>query len=160
VTKFEIDTTLNMSVDEAWANLSNPEVYRRMYLEGLDFVACTVEVLDDGPQFRMRTEATPKVQLPGPIRKIIGDKSSYTETVHWDREAGAWKWSIALAATNRVKISGVMTMRPSSDGTCIRHIDGAIEAKIFGVGGLMEKTVRDQVHDNYDRAGRFLNSLA
>ena len=160
MTKFEIDTTLNMSVDEAWANLSNPEIYRRMYMEGLNFVECKVDVLDDGPQFQMKTEATPKVQLPGPIRKIIGDKSSYTETVRWDRAAGEWKWSIRLAATDRVKIHGVMTMRPTDDGKCVRHIDGSIEAKIFGVGGLMEKTVRDQVHDNYDLAGRFLNTLA
>ena len=58
---------------------------------------------------------------------------------------------------NRVTIGGLMTMRPRDDGSCFRHTTVHVEAKVFGIGALIEKTTRKEVQANYERAAAYLN---
>ena len=158
--KFALDNELAFSVDHAWKLLLDPKFQRRMYMEGLGFESIEVDAMQEsGGVLKRSLKAVPKVQLPGPVRKILGERFAYTEEQSYDAAKGLWLWNLVIpSAGKRLHIGGDITISARGENACVRRTSFVIEAKIFGVGGLIEKTTKKETLENYEKSAVFMNT--
>ncbi|MBW2455757.1 MAG: DUF2505 domain-containing protein [Deltaproteobacteria bacterium] len=113
------------------------------------------EILEQSATSR-RLKVSPKVNVPGALKKLMGDGFSYEEVGSFDEGASTWSYEV-LPDTLKKKLTNKGTVRcvPAGDGKCKRLDAMTIEAKVFGIGGMIESTTENQVRDAWDKASSF-----
>jgi len=100
----------------------------------------------------------PRINAPAAVQKIIGDNFSYTETGRLDRAAQLWHWNIALSTfTEKTRNEGTMRVESIGHNRIRRTGDAIVEAKIFGMGGMMESGMEKQMHEGWTAGAEFTN---
>lgn len=106
--------------------------------------------LDDG-RVQRRVRMVPSVQLPLPVKKLIGDHEiSYDEVSTFDPTTNEVAYFIDSAAKERIEVKGSIRFLPSPNGVR-RVIDGEVKAHVFGLGKVIEKLVESEVTKSYDK---------
>jgi hypothetical protein len=57
----------------------------------------------------------------------------------------------------KLTISGVMRTEPAGESQCRRIYDTSVVAKVFGIGGMIESRIIQDVKASYDKAATFTN---
>jgi hypothetical protein len=145
--------------ERMWELFFSTDFNVEMYEQGLGFPSCKVpELTDDGEVLHRRMVCTPKVDLPAVVAKIVGDKVGYEEIGDWVRSAGEWRWTLVLAAFgDKVRIVGVMRLVPHGQDHCLRKVEFEVDAKVFGVGKIVENTATKNVRDGWDASAKWIN---
>ena len=100
----------------------------------------------------------PRINAPAAVQKIIGDNFSYTETGRLDRQTQIWHWNIALSTfTEKTRNEGTMRVESIGPNRIRRTGDAIVEAKIFGMGGMMESGMEKQMHEGWTAGAEFTN---
>ena len=100
----------------------------------------------------------PRINAPAAVQKIIGDNFSYTETGRLDRATQIWHWNIALSSfTEKTRNEGTMRVESIGPNRIRRTGDAIVEAKIFGMGGMMESGMEKQMHEGWTAGAEFTN---
>ena len=133
-------------VETVWKAYLDPAYVRALYLDTLGYRA--LDVLEVTEQSR-KLRVVPKLSLPGPIQKLLGDSFAYEDHGTLDRARNVWTWQMVqpsqLAPGAKPK-PGIVTTRGTvrveavGERECRRTDELVIEAKVFGVGGLIESS--------------------
>jgi len=137
------------------------EFTRKLFLEALSFPVWRIlkqETRPDGSTFRS-VETQPKLEnVPGPMKKLIGDKLSYTESGTYSKDKRRYEFEIVPSTlTDKTKITGVMYCEPIGEKKIRRVVEVKVEVKVFAIGGMVEEKIGDDVRLNYDKAAAFTN---
>jgi hypothetical protein len=104
--------------------------------------------------------AQPKMEVPGPVQKLIGPGFRYTEDGTMKKAEGVWRWKmIPSTLTDKLFTSGTVRIEPMGEDKVRRVAEVEIVAKIFAVGGLIESTAEKQMRDGWDRSAGFMNKF-
>jgi hypothetical protein len=144
-------STLPCSAETFWKIFFDESYIRALYLEGLQFTECQILERNEGAR-RMRL--SPK--LPGVLQKLVGDSFGYDEHGTLDRTRNLWTWKM-FPRKDLVATRGSMRIEPISEKECRRHDEVVIEAKMFGVGGLIESTTEKEVRASFDKELAFFS---
>lgn len=69
-----------------------------------------------------------------------------------------WRWKmIPSTLTDKLFVSGTVRAERISDTKCRRIAEMQVEAKIFGVGGMIESTSEKQLRDGWDKSAAYMN---
>jgi len=146
------DTFLRVFFNDTYAN--------EIYTDGLGFKS--FQILELGETAR-KTLCVPKMNLPGPLEKLVGDSFAYEEHGTLDRARSEWTWRMvqptspgAKAKSPMVTTRGTMRIEPAGEGSCRRSDTVEIEAKMFGIGGMIESTVEKEVRAGWAKEVAFL----
>jgi hypothetical protein len=138
------------------------EFNRALFQDGLGFT--TYNVLEDSRDpdgtIRRRVEATPKIELPAPARKIFGDSAGYTEIGRFDPAARRYYIEVipkAKVAADKVKTATEIWVEARGDKRCERLVQVDNTVKVFGLGTLIEGFIEQQTRDQYAKAAEFTN---
>lgn len=159
--KFSLDNDLEPDVDKMWDLLCDADYMRRYHLEGLGFQDFAVEQEDwRGEVLHRVIKVVPRLDMPGPLKKLFGETMSYREHAHFDRSTKVWRWHTDMPGPGKkIQIGGSIEILPGrGDWGCSRRTHFEVEAKILGIGGMIEKTIKKESIDNYERAARFINA--
>lgn len=151
---------INCPAERMWALFFSDEFNIEMYEQGLGFPSCKVpERTDDGEILHRRMVCIPKLEMPKPVAKIVGDRIGYEEVGDWVRRAGEWRWQLILAAFgDKVHIEGIMRLVPHAGGEhCLRKVNFEVDGKIFGIGKLIENTAAQNVRDGWNSSAKWIN---
>ena len=94
------------------------------------------------------------MKLPAPVAKLIGKSFAYEDHGTLDRATSEWTWRMVQPANldpkskprkDVVTMHGTVRVEPSGEGHCRRTDDFSIEAKIFGLGSLIESTIEKEL---------------
>lgn len=94
------------------------------------------------------------MKLPAPVAKLIGESFAYEEHGTLDRVNNEWTWRMVQPAkldskrkprNDAVTMHGTVRIEPSGDGYCRRTDSFSVEAKIFGLGSLIESSIEKQL---------------
>lgn len=144
-----------------WKTYLDPQFAKDVYLGELGYKA--LEILEATETTR-RLRVTPKLSLPGPVEKILGDAFAYEDHGTLDRAAGTWTWRMqpvtpppgqkprSLPVTTR----GTIRVVALGENECRRTDELTIEAHVFGIGGLMESTAEKEARGAWDKEFAFL----
>jgi hypothetical protein len=158
VRKASVTHTFDCSADAFWKAFLDDAYTTRLYLEGLGFPR--IEILK-------RTETTrvmrvvPKMNVPAPIAKLIGNSFAYEDHGSLDRATETWRWQMLPGVTqSSLKMVTEGSVKIEAIGeTQVRRIDSvAIEAKVFGLGSIIESTAENEVRSGWEKEATFLKN--
>jgi hypothetical protein len=64
---------------------------------------------------------------------------------------------VLAAFGEKVRISGTMRLSPHAADHCMRKVEFEVEANVFGIGGLLEKTSAQNVLDGWHSSAKWIN---
>lgn len=156
-----IEHTFNCSPDTFWDEIFfNDEFNSKLYKEKLEFKQYELVSRDDGDAVMKQTiDVVPKLgDMPGPLKKVLGDGIGYKEEGVFDKNAKRYKVTIIPnKLADKTTIEGEMRCEPAGDGKCKRIFECKVVSKVFGVGGMLEKRVIADMEDGYDKGAKFTN---
>lgn len=159
----EITFRHEMDCDEEtfWEKCHFDEEYnRRLFMDVLHFPSFKLlEVTKNGSLWTRRVYVEPPVAgLPGPLKKVVGDKLSYVEVGTYDKSTGRCKYHVTPStAADKTKTSGEIYVEVKGPKKIVRVARLEVEVKIFMVGGLLEEKIINDAKASYDAAAKFTN---
>lgn len=148
--------------DTFWATFLDESYLRALYLDELGSRAFDVLELSDTSR---RLRIVPKMKLPAPVARLIGDSFAYEEHSTVDRASNEWTWRMVQPANldpkskprkDAVTMHGAGRIEPSGAGQCRRTDTWSIEAKIFGLGNPIEATIHKELQSGREKEYAFL----
>lgn len=157
--KFTVTHEINCDVETFWKTFFDKDFNDKLFLQTLGFPEFKViEQNDTTAKLTRKVTGQPKMDLPGPVAKLLGANFRFTEEGTWDKTSKVWTFKM-IPSTLADKLRQEGTMRIESIGpTKVRRVaELFIEAKVFGVGGLIESTTEKQLRDGWDKSAVFMN---
>ncbi len=156
-----IEHIYNCSEDTFWNKLFFDEEYnRRLFKEALEFpVYEQTEFKETDSEVRRSIKVVPKLgPMPGPLKAVIGEGIGYVENGVFDKKARRYTIDITPnKLSDKVTIKGKLYTEPKGEGKCNRVFECTVTAKIFGVGGMLEKRVITDMQESYAKGAKFSN---
>lgn len=157
-----LEHTFNCSEETFWSKVFFEEDYnRRLFLDRLKFSLWRETKREErGNEVHRVIEAAPPVgDLPAALKAVVGEGVKYEERGVFDRAARRYTVEVVpgrLADKIQVRVE----MHTQADGPerCKRFVHGTVSAKIFGVGGLLEKKLLSDMEKSYARSAEFTNA--
>ncbi len=159
--KVRVEHIFNCSEDTYWDKLFFEEEYnRRMFKDGLGFpVHEQIKQEDTGDAIVRVTDVVPKLgDMPAALKKLVGEGVGYREDGRFDKKTRRYEIKVTPnKLADKLHITGTLYTEPAGEGKCKRVYEGNVEAKIFGVGGMLEKRVIGDLETSYAKAATFTN---
>ena len=152
--KVSTSHTFPISEDTFWKEIYfNEEYNNTLYIEHIHAEAYeTVEFEENDDEIIRQVRITPKQEAPKIITKFIKGKLSYLEKGRFDKKDKIFRFNVTPSAmTDKLTINGKVFVE-SRGGSITRTIDLDLTAKIFGVGGQVEKFIGGQIRKGYDES--------
>ena len=155
--KFEIRHRIGCSAADFWNKIfENKDFDEALYKEALH-MGFELLVWNDETGARS-SRIVPNIAGPKAVQKILGNSQTFVETGTYDKVAATYTFKVTPSTlADKLFISGVMRTEPDGDDHCFRVVDFSIEAKIFGVGGLLASAIEKNTRESYDKSGKFTN---
>ena len=154
--KFQIRHVIHVPADRFYEEVFlNEDFNRRMYNEELGF---GYELLEwNEATGRRRSRIEPKVEVPAVIRKVLGDSVSFVEEGTYEKSTHRYDFRVVPnTLAEKIKITGDMVLQAQGEH-CLRLVNFDIQAKIFGVGKVLESFIQKSTCDRYDQTAEFTN---
>ena len=157
--KRRIEHTFDCDVQTYWDDVFfNPEYNAKLFMERLRFERWEViEQVDTDDGFRRVIEAVPRVgDLPGPIKSLLKNGAGYREEGEFVRSKSRYQLRVTShSLKDKLLVTGDMHAKPTDDGRCCRSYDAMADAKVFGIGGMIERRILDDWEKSYRKAAEF-----
>jgi hypothetical protein len=156
--KFTVTHEIPCSVETFWKVFFDKEFNESLFLKELGFPEFKVlEARDTDKEVFRRVTGTPKMNLPGPIAKLLGPGFKYTEDGTFDKATQTWRWKMTPSTlAEKLRNEGSMRIEKIGEDRVRRIADIVVEAKIFGIGGLMESTTEKELRNGWDKSADFM----
>jgi hypothetical protein len=155
VKKVTVITTIDCDVDTFWKTFFDRDFNKKLYSEGLGFKA--FEFVEASDSHR-KLKGTPKMNAPGPVAKLLGDSFGYEENGTLDKATNTYRWKMTPNTMgDKLFTSGSVKIEAAGDGKVKRTSEASIEAKIFGLGGVLEGTAEKEIRESFEKEARFMN---
>jgi hypothetical protein len=148
--------------DTFWSEcVFNDDYNRKLYLETLKFPGYQVVDSRDLADTRTRTIKIdpPVTGLPGPVKKVLGDRFAYTEKGVFDKKTKRYTFTVTPSTmAEKTHTSGELWCEKIGDGSRITRIARiAVEVKVMMVGKMIEEKILGDLRTSYDAAAKFTN---
>jgi hypothetical protein len=159
VTRFTIEHDLDCSAEQFWSLYLDPGFTREMIESGLGFRVLELGSLTESGTSSIRLmRVTPRLDLPEIVASLLGKTLSYQEEGRYESVPGRWTWNTRLAVLgDKIRLGGRMEIVALPDGRCRRVTEMWVDAKIFGVGGLVEKAAEKNMRAGWTESARWMN---
>ncbi|MCA9539187.1 MAG: DUF2505 domain-containing protein [Myxococcales bacterium] len=158
--QFTLSDAYDMTPAQFWPMFFSPEFTTALYHDALGFhkyEQLENSVGPDGERTR-RTRIYPKLKMPAPVRKLLGDGVHYIEDGHFSASEQIWRSTITVPKLgDRVRLDVRMRMEPRGETASMRFAEFDVQARLFGIGRIFEKFVEKALTENYGKATGFTN---
>jgi hypothetical protein len=147
------------SVDDFWGSVFFSADYNReLFLGRLHFDSWEQQSFEETDTHIKRViRAVPHVaELPGPLKAAAKNGVGYVERGEFDKRTRHYKIVVTpMSMPDRMKILGDSYCESTGDKSCRRIHLATVEAKIFGIGGLIEGRIIADMTKSYDKSAEF-----
>jgi hypothetical protein len=155
--RHEIDT----DEDTYWAKcVFDADFNKKLYIDALKFPQWKLldSKEDDAKIWRKVQVDPPTGDMPGAVKKVIGDRLSYVEEGTFDRKTKRYTFKVTPSTlAEKTKVSGEMWSEKLGEKKIVRLTKMSVEVKIFMVGGLVEDRIISDLRSSYDKGTAFTN---
>lgn len=155
--RHEIDT----DEDTYWSKIVFDETFNKdMYERHLKMPGWNLLEMNDGEaKLTRKVKVEPDAgNLPGPVKKVIGDKLSYVEEGTFDKKTKRYTFVVHPSALpDKTKISGEMWVEKLGDKKIARVCKMSVDVKVMLVGGMVEERILSDLRVSYDKGTTFTN---
>ena len=155
--RHEIDT----DEDTFWSKIVfNEEFNKKLYEGALKFPGWKlIDSKEDDSKIVRRVQVDPPVgDLPGPLKKGVGDRLAYTEDGTFDKKAKRYSFKVTPSTmADKTKVSGELWAEKIGDKKIRRMCRISVEVKVFMVGGMVEDRIMQDLRASYDNSTAYTN---
>jgi len=157
--KFTVTHEINCNVETFWQVFFDKDFNMKLYTEYLGFPEFKIlDQQETDNDLTRKVSGMPKMDVPGPVAKLLGSNFRYTEEGQLNKKTGVWRWKmIPSVQPDKLRNEGTLRIEPVGDSKVRRIAEIVIEAKIFGVGGLIESSSEKQLRDGWDKSAVYMN---
>src|SRR4051794_34996476 len=151
---------INTDEETYWSKCVFEEGFnQKLYAEHLGIGWKLLEQKDDDAKITRRIHVEPPMgNLPGPMKKVIGDKLAYTEEGTFDKKSKRYNFKVMPSTmADKTKVSGEMWCEKLGDKKVARHFRLNVEVKVFMVGSMIEERIISDLRASYDKGTAFTN---
>jgi hypothetical protein len=148
------------SEDVFWQVFFTEDYSQRLFKERLAFPVFEQLAFEETEtEIRRTVRVMPKVgDLPGPVKKVVGDSIGYDERGVFDKRRKRFAIDIIPnQAADRFSVTGVLYTEPLAERSSRRLFDANVEVRIFGIGGLLERRLIADMESSYAASAEFTN---
>jgi len=159
---FRIVDRYHITVDAFWDDMFfDAEFTDGLYREGLGFDGC--EIISDRTEAngnRVRTiKVFPKLEMPGPVKKLLGNRFYYVETGRYDARRQRWVAELTIPKVgSRLSLRTTMWLEPRGEDESDRYAEIEVNVKVFGLKKIFERFAEKSLREGYANATRFTNT--
>ena len=151
--------TFDVSYDAYWSDLFFCKDYQTaLHVEGLNSAQAVVELHEEHEDGRIyqRVRIEPRVPMPAPVKKLLGDRVAYVEEGVFDPQDGRYRFKILPSVlANNSEVQGVLWVTPVGENQVERTCTLSVNVKLRGAGKLLEKFISRSYEKNIDQAAKF-----
>ncbi|MBX3211644.1 MAG: DUF2505 family protein [Labilithrix sp.] len=159
------ETTLRHEIetdeDTFWSKIVFDEGFNKKLYEGaLKFPGWKLlDSKEEGDKIVRRVQVDPPVgDLPGALKKVIGDRLAYTEEGTFDKKTKRYSFKVTPSTmADKTKVSGELWAEKIGDKKIRRMCRISVEVKVFMVGGMVEDRIMADLRASYDNSTAFTN---
>jgi hypothetical protein len=158
--KFTLTHEIKCDVDTFWKTFFDKTFNERLYREVLGFPAFDIlEQRETETSIIRKASGQPKMNAPAPVAKLMGSNFRYTEEATFDKATKVFRFkTIPSVMPDKVRNEGTVRVEPIGDGKHVRRItEIMVEAKVFGLGGIIESSTEKQMRDGWESSAAFMN---
>lgn len=157
-----IEHVYDCSADVFWTKIFLDEEYnRRLFLDELHYTAWRVLRSEErGGELHRVIECAPALpsDLPAALKRLLGDGLAYEEYGVLDRAKQRYRVDVKpKSLASKMTITGELWTEPLSAHSCRRVYAAKVEARVLGVGGMIEQRLIDDLQKSYDKSAAFTN---
>jgi len=153
---FTIEHEIAADEDTFWKVFFDADYMVALYAKALAFPKYELLKFEETDATIVRSiRVTPKLDLPGPIAKLLGPGFAYNEEGTFDRKKKVWTWR--TTPSDKMRSEGTLHTEPLGAGRVRRVGKFDIEGKMFGIGGLLESTLEKNLRSGWDKSAAFMN---
>jgi uncharacterized protein DUF2505 len=158
--RFVLTQDIAADVATHWKMFFDPDLERELHLTWLKSSDYRVlESRDSDAEIVRKIRVVPKLDLPGPVAKLIGSGFAYTEAGNFDRKAQVWRSRLTPGVlSERMHAESVVRCEPAGAAACKRTCELTVDARIFGIGGVVESAFEKNLRQGWTQAAAFLNA--
>ncbi len=158
--RHEIDT----DEDTYWARcVFDADFNQKLYIDALKFpVWRLLDTTDDASKIWRRVQVDPPVgNMPGPVKKLLGDRLSYVEEGTFDKKTKRYSFKVTPSTlADKTTVVGelwVEPLGPPGAKRIARLTKVSVHVKVFVVGGMIEDRILEDLKNSYDAGTVFTN---
>jgi hypothetical protein len=155
---FTLRHELDVDVKRFWELYFDRDFNPKLYAF-LEFPEWTlIEQREDAAAITRVVRAIPKLDAPAAVAKVLGSSFGYTEEGRFDRAAQRYTFSMKPSTMEgKLRNEGVLRCEPLGAGRCTRIVDVTAEAKVFGLGGMLESAIEKSHQTVWGKSVEFFN---
>lgn len=110
---------------------------------------------------RLQVEADLPESLRGVLRRLgLQGPVGYVEEQWRSRSRREVRWRMTPGVlAERARIEGLVRVVPRGRGRCVRELEGVVELRVLGVGGVLERAAVSLVTDAYAKGAALAAEL-
>ena len=157
--EFTLTHEINCDAETFWKVFLDGDFTKAVYLEGLQFPSYEqLELRESDTEVVRRLRVQPRLNAPKAVQKLLGDRFTYEEEGRFDRESKTWTWkTIPSALKGKLNSGGSLRIEPAGDKRCRRVAEMKLEAKVFGIGSMVEGHFEKELRAGWDNSATFMN---
>ena len=154
-----IEHEVPMSANELWQTLYTPEfdAFLVREYELKSHTELEKQVSDNMIHRRVRivTGTDQSYISSATVQRLLGGRDIIYEEIQYkylDRYEMRWEteWIEPSSLKDKVRISGVLRLAPIDDNLCLRIMEGTVNVRVFGLGGLLERIMAQHTQTTGD----------
>ena len=135
--------------------------YAATYHALIAYIETLAEEKGEDGSYHRTLRVYPRLNMPGPIRKLLGERINYIEEGHFDPRTERWVSEVKIAKlASKFKLRTTMWFEDTGPESSIRTAAVDLEIKILGLRRLFEKFVKRVLDDSYEKARIHTNRWA
>lgn len=158
-TRYTMTHEINCSVETFWKLTFDKEMNTAMYRDALKFPSFEVaEQRENDAEIFRRTVATPNVDMPAAVQKVLGSGFRYTEESRLDKKTGRATFKgIPSTMPDKLITDGTIRAEAIGPNRTRRIVEVVAEAKVMLIGSVLESTAEKNMRDAYNKNAAFMN---
>lgn len=156
--RLRIEHEFECSEKGFWETFLNREYNHEMFRQHMKFPRWELSTFDMRDEEVVRVvEVEPYVgPLPGPVKKVLGEKVGYQEQGRLDRVNNRYDFKIVPGKLkDKILVSGAQYTKSRGESRCVRIFEATVEIKIFAIGSIIEKQLLQDLKRSYDVGAQF-----
>ena len=157
--KFTVTHEISCDAETFWKVFFEKEFNEQLFRQELGFPEFSiVSQVETDTSIVRKVAGQPKMDLPGPVAKLLGSNFRFTEEGTLDKASKVWRFKMTPSTmADKLRQEGTMRIEAVGTGKVRRIAELTMEAKVFGIGGLIESTTEKQLREGWDRSAVFMN---
>ncbi len=120
-----------------------------------------IESRDSGDEVYREIEGVPKMEVPGAVAKVFGPGFGYLEKGTFDKKTRTYRFKMKMnTMTDKLRLEGTVRSEPAGENKCRRVVEIIAEAKVFGIGGIIEGVLEKSFRDGWLQSAQWFSAKA